>query len=176
MKPIIIDMNEMSDSKEVYDSRPNRTLPMFLYTCLALFAVAIVWMCVGTIEVTVKANGMLRPSVENGYTCLVYVENKDVGKVVPGMPVKLNVHAYPNTEYGYLRGTLEKIADDITVDATTGVAYYQAEVSVDSDAFVDERGKKIPLKAGMACQVKLVTKEQRIGSFVLDKLQFLAVK
>jgi len=176
MKPIIIDMNEMSDSKEVYDSRPKRALPMFSYTCLALFAVAIVWMCVGTMEITVKANGMLRPSAENGYTCLVYVENKDVGKIVQGMPVKINVHAYPNTEYGYLRGTLEKIADDITVDAATGAAYYQAEVAVDSDAFVDERGKKIPLKAGMTCQVKLVTKEQRIGSYVLDKLQLLTWK
>lgn len=176
MKPIIIDMNEMSDSKEVYDSRPNRAMPMFLYTCLALLAVAIVWMCVGTMEITVKANGMLRPSVRNGYTCLVYVENKDVGKIAPGMPVKLDVHAYPNTEYGYLGGTLEKIADDITIDSATGVAYYQAEVTVDSDAFVDERGKKIPLKAGMTCQVKLVTKEQRIGGFVLDKLQFWARK
>ena len=36
MKPIIIDMNEMSVSREIYDSRPNRALPVFLYTGLVL--------------------------------------------------------------------------------------------------------------------------------------------
>lgn len=294
MKPIILNLNEMSDSRELYDSRPNRAMPVFVYTCLALFAVAIAWMCFGKMDVTVKANGMLRPAeavstvvnqtggevlsihVEDGspveegallyviaheellaqkefyeekaafckdclaeavteqskasykeslrelefqlegieraveacyvkapgagtvhmlqepvagtalaagaevctilpaenveYKCVIYVENKDVGELKPGMPVKLNVYSYPNVEYGYLNGTLHKIAEDITVDAQSGMAYYRAEAIVDADSFTDTSGKPLSLKAGMACQVKLITGEKRIVNFVLENM------
>ena len=31
MKPIIVDMKDMSDSKEVYESRPNPLMTYFIY-------------------------------------------------------------------------------------------------------------------------------------------------
>jgi len=101
---------------------------------------------------------------------VIYVENKDVGELEPGMPVKLNVYSYPNAEYGYLNGTLHRIAEDITVDAQSGMAYYRAEVIVDADSFTDASGTPLTLKAGMACQVKLITGEKRIINFVFEKL------
>lgn len=61
MKPIMINMNEMSDSRVVYESKPNPMLPVFMYICLALFAVAILWMCLGKLDIVVKASGMVRP-------------------------------------------------------------------------------------------------------------------
>ena len=33
MKPIIVDMKDMSDSTEVYNSRPNPFFVYFIYTC-----------------------------------------------------------------------------------------------------------------------------------------------
>lgn len=297
MKPIIINMNEMSDSREVYESKPNRALPAFLYTCLALVVVAVVWMCFGKIDIAVNANGMLRPgeavntvvntvggevvsvhaedgslveagtllyvveheellaqkafyeekaafykkcldetatsqggnsysellsevefqlsgiarsieecyvkapcegvvnmlqepvvgnrmsagaevcsilpTEEKGYKCLIYVSNADVGGLKPGMQVKLNVYSFPNTEYGYVYGTLTKVSKDIRVDAQSGMAYYLAEASVDAESFVDAAGEPVSLKAGMACEAKIITGEEKIMSFVLEKLNLL---
>lgn len=60
MKPIIIEMNDMSDSTEVYESRPNPILVYTIYAILLLVIVAFVWMLFSKIEIVVKSNGMFR--------------------------------------------------------------------------------------------------------------------
>ena len=62
MKPILININEMSDSREIYDSKPNIFFAIFIYAILALFVVAFFWMYFGRIDVVVKSEGMLRPN------------------------------------------------------------------------------------------------------------------
>lgn len=44
MKPIIIDMDKMSDSTEVYNSRPNPFLTYFIYFLLLIILIAFGWM------------------------------------------------------------------------------------------------------------------------------------
>lgn len=114
------------------------------------------------------------PMEETGYKCVIYVENADVGGLQTGMPVKFNVYSYPNAEYGYVYGTLTKVSKDIRVDSQNGMAYYQAEASVDVGNFLDSAGRPIALKAGMACEAKIITGEKRILNFVLEKLNLLA--
>lgn len=60
MKPIIVDMKDMSDSTEVYESRPNRFLVYTIYVIFALLITAFVWMSVAKMDVVVKSNGMFR--------------------------------------------------------------------------------------------------------------------
>lgn len=62
MKPIIINMDEMSDSKEVYESKPGKAGLIFLYSILALVVIAIVWMVFGKIDEVVKSEGIIRPN------------------------------------------------------------------------------------------------------------------
>ena len=73
MKPVILDMKDISDSKEVYDSRPHSFFSMFIYLVILLFAAALIWSYFGEIEEYVRANGVVRPSgnistVRNGMT------------------------------------------------------------------------------------------------------------
>lgn len=172
MKPIIIDMNEMSESSEVYYSRPNRALPFFLYVCLGLFVAALVWMWFGRVDTVVNASGILNvvQREETEYNCVIWVGNADVGDIEPGMAVKLNVYSYPNTEYGYVYGTLTKVAKGIRVDAQSGLAYYQAEAKVLAEEFLDATGEPLALKTGMTCEAKILTGEKRILKYLLEKL------
>lgn len=62
MKPIIIDMEEMSDSTEVYGSRPSPIFAILIYSLVAVLVVAGVWMCLFQIDVVTHANGMIRSS------------------------------------------------------------------------------------------------------------------
>ncbi|TFF65695.1 biotin/lipoyl-binding protein, partial [Helcococcus ovis] len=64
MKPIIIDMDKMSDSTEVYNSKPNPFLIYFIYFVLLMILIAFGWMYFLKIDVVVKANGIFRSSVE----------------------------------------------------------------------------------------------------------------
>lgn len=63
MKPIIVNMKDMSDSTEVYASRPNRFLIYTIYLILLAAIVAVVWMCVFKIDIVVKSNGSLKAAI-----------------------------------------------------------------------------------------------------------------
>ena len=64
MKPIIIDMKDMSDSTEVYESRPNPILTGFIYLILAMVVAAFVWMYFFKIDIVVKGTGTMAASDE----------------------------------------------------------------------------------------------------------------
>lgn len=62
MKPILVNNNEMSDSREVYDSKPNPFFTIFIYTILGILVVALTWTYFGKIDIVVKSEGILRPN------------------------------------------------------------------------------------------------------------------
>ena len=66
MKPIIIDIKDMSDSTEVYESRPNPAIIWFIYLLVIILVSAVIWMWFSPVENVVKSNGMFR-SVEEPY-------------------------------------------------------------------------------------------------------------
>ena len=59
MKPIILDMNEMSDSREVYESRPHPFFVIFIYMLLFMLTVAIIWAACFKLDVVVKGTGLV---------------------------------------------------------------------------------------------------------------------
>ena len=62
MKHTLIDINELSDSKEVYGQRPNPFISVFIYSILALLLIAVLYSCFGKIEIVSTASGMVRPN------------------------------------------------------------------------------------------------------------------
>lgn len=62
MKPIIVDMKDMSDSTDVYESKPNRFLIYTIYLILAILIVVVLWMYFSKIDIVVKSNGMFKGS------------------------------------------------------------------------------------------------------------------
>ncbi len=60
MKPIIVDMKEMSDTTEVYEARPNPFLVYFIYLLLSLLVCGVSWMYFSHIDIVVKSNGIFR--------------------------------------------------------------------------------------------------------------------
>ena len=63
MKPIIVNMQDMSDSTEVYESRPNPVFVYFIYAILAMIVVAFVWMYFSKIDIVVKSNGRFKGDI-----------------------------------------------------------------------------------------------------------------
>ena len=62
MKHTLIDINELSDSKEVYGQRPNPFISIFIYCILTLLLAAILYSCFGKIEIVSTASGIVRPN------------------------------------------------------------------------------------------------------------------
>ena len=60
MKPIIEDIQDLSESKELYDSRPNRFMIFTVYFILFMILIAIIWAIISNKEIIVKGNGLFK--------------------------------------------------------------------------------------------------------------------
>lgn len=110
------------------------------------------------------------PDNDSDYKVNIYVSNEDIGKLKKDMQVKFNVYALPNSEYGYLTGTITNISKDLKVDNTSGSAYYLVEARLDNNKLYNSKGHEGNLKAGMACQAQIVTENKRILVYLLEKI------
>ena len=62
MKPIILNMEEMSDSKEIYNSKPKSLVVYALYTMCVIMILASVLVCFLKVDNVVKGSGVLKDS------------------------------------------------------------------------------------------------------------------
>lgn len=60
MKEEFKNINEMSDSRELLEARPNPIIPLFIYLIIAILALALIWSYFGEMDEVVKANGVIR--------------------------------------------------------------------------------------------------------------------
>ena len=60
MKPIIMDMREISDSTEAYAAKPHKIFVIFIYTILGMLAVALIWAYFWKLDIVVKSNGIFK--------------------------------------------------------------------------------------------------------------------
>lgn len=57
MKPILVDMKDMSDSREVYESRPNPFFIGFIYLILGMVVIAVLWAAFFQMDIVVTGTG-----------------------------------------------------------------------------------------------------------------------
>ncbi len=62
VKPIIVDMKDISDSTEIYESKPNKFLVYTIYLIFLILVVAVLWMGLSKIDIVVKSNGIFKGS------------------------------------------------------------------------------------------------------------------
>ncbi len=60
MNPIVINMDDMSDSTEVYSSRPSPIFAILIWTLAGILVIALVWMGLFRIDLVTHADGMIR--------------------------------------------------------------------------------------------------------------------
>lgn len=62
MNPIIINMDEMSDSTEVYSTRPSPVFAILIYFLTGALVLGLIWMALSRIDIVTHADGMIRSS------------------------------------------------------------------------------------------------------------------
>ncbi len=117
--------------------------------------------------------GNIYPEAESKYYAEIYVQNSNIAKIKEGQKVKFEIVAYPSSEYGYFEGTIENIARDISVDQSTGYAYYLVKVSCDNMTLKGEDGEEVTIMNGMACQAKIIVDEKRVLQYLLEKIDLI---
>jgi multidrug efflux pump subunit AcrA (membrane-fusion protein) len=101
---------------------------------------------------------------------MVYVENSEIGNIKVGQDVKLEIAAYPSSEYGFFSGKIKHVAKDISVNESTGQTYYLVTIEPENQQFIGKNGKELRLMNGMVCRAKIITGRKKVMNYLLEKL------
>ncbi len=108
-----------------------------------------------------------------------FVALADIGKVNAGQPVQMRVSACPYTENGILTGkVIDVSADAKSIDKNAASSLAQStniyEVTVESATTSIGIGKSTcKMRSGMEGRVDIITKEQTVLNFLLNKARLL---
>lgn len=97
------------------------------------------------------------------------VQNRDIGYVRVGQPVKVKVHAYDFLRHGTLAGEIEQIDADAVVDPRTGALTYGILVRTAGDELA-QNGVSMKVVPGMAVDVDLLVGERTVLSYLTDRI------
>jgi HlyD family secretion protein len=124
-KSTILELKDMSDSREVLSERPHRFVVLFVYILIILIVAALVWAFMGHIDYYVKAQGEVRPNesisvVRNTVTGRVLEVNLSEGQRVKRgeLLFAMDVETQLNTV-----AILERQLDAVTLEITNMEKY-----------------------------------------------------
>ncbi len=92
-----------------------------------------------------------------------------------GMPVKIKFNAFPFQRFGFIDGTLEFVAPNVSPagdNPQSRVLVYRGRVSLARDYFTaPDTGARIPLRFGMIATAEIMVQQRRLIDLVLDPLR-----
>lgn len=107
MNYVFQDLEDMTDSRELMDSRPHKFTIIFIYIVIVIVAAAFIWSYIGEKEIVVKTSGVVRPSAEV----------KDISNKVSGKIESVNFSDGEKVKKGKVLYTLDHKEFDMQKDA-----------------------------------------------------------
>ena len=98
----------------------------------------------------------------------VFVAPKDIGLLNPGMPVKLNIDAFNQNEWGTIDGTVIDISGDVLVVNQQPV--YRVLCSMSQSYLTLSNGFRGELKKGMSFQARFIITERSLFQLLFDNI------
>lgn len=118
--------------------------------------------------VATSTEPVLKVVPDQALTVEVYITNKDIGFVKPGMPVDIRVDSFPFSEFGDIKGELVSIGSD-ALPPTELRPYYSfpAKVKLNQQT-LNVRGREVRLQSGMSVSVNIKVRDRTIMSIFTD--------
>ena len=101
----------------------------------------------------------------------IYIINKDVGFMKPGMKAQIRVDAFPYTQFGSITGALKSVGTlPLEPDQQNPMPRFPAYVKIDKE-YLEKDGEKYNISAGQSVQVNLILRDKRVISLLTDAVQ-----
>lgn len=176
MSVMIIEMSEMSDSKELYNSKPPASCVAFLYTTFAVCLAILIWIATGNINVIIRGNATIQVidtyenqrirqlEMKEEYWIEIPISSCDIQWVENGMIVRCSIDALPASEYGYVEGQIMEISEQLYI-ADDGQGYYIAKARLNSTELTGSNGKAVSLQNQMVGKASIFAGTQSVISY-----------
>ena len=87
---------------------------------------------------------------------LVFVNSKDIGFILTGQEVELNIDSYPAADFGGVDGIISFIsANSRKINDTDNNLFYEVKVTLNNQLIELKSGKNLPLKPGMSLSANI---------------------
>ena len=170
MKPIIIDMKDLSESTELYEASPNPFAGIFVYVMLAFTLLTLIWMSLFKIDDVVNCDGRLVKNADGSYRLELLVPDPDYGKIREGQEVRFEIAAYPANEFSYYYGEVEAISDEPFSLSEKASSFYLSDVAVSLKDLKAPDGKQLALADGLSCRAGIVIGRETVLKYLLKRL------
>jgi multidrug resistance efflux pump len=107
-------------------------------------------------------------SPDDALVAEVYVSPRDVGQIQPGQEVRMQVDAFHYTEWGMLRGTVKRVADDFTMRGNVSQPVFRVFVAPESLELVMRNGLRAEVRKGMTLQARFVVARRSLFSLIYE--------
>jgi len=112
--------------------------------------------------------GYLFQTPNKTFRAQMIVNANDIGRVREGQQVRIEVDAFPSSEYGTITGRVIKIMDEAQYDQQTETSYFPLWIELDQTSMVDRKNEEVPLRSGLLCRAKIVSGRKRVITYVWD--------
>lgn len=116
---------------------------------------------------TIVANVI--PNSDN-YKIELMIPTKDIANIDINKKIKYSFEALPYREYGFLEGKIKLISPDSKVDNKMGMSFFTGEGSLNSNVLHSNKGEESYIKPGMICEAKIITRNEKMLYYLLDKI------
>ncbi len=87
---------------------------------------------------------------------LVFINSKDIGFILTGQEVELNIDSYPAADFGGVEGIISFIsANSRKIDDRDNNLFYEVKVTLNNQLIELNSGKNLPLKPGMSLSANI---------------------
>lgn len=118
--------------------------------------------------VTNPTEAVLKIVPSDNLVAKVYITNRDIGFVRPGMAVDVRVDSFPFSEFGDIKGTLTSIGSDALPPTQVRNFYsFPAKVKLNTQMLRVQQ-RQLSLQSGMSLSVNIKTRERTVMSIFTD--------
>lgn len=112
------------------------------------------------------------PKDNQNYKVELYIPSKNIGKIVPGLNVKLRLSAFPFYEFKGAEGKIEIIDPDVR-KASSGNVYYCVYTDIDRISFSSKKKGTYFLRPGIEVDARIVLERITLLTYLLKKMDFI---
>jgi hemolysin D len=100
----------------------------------------------------------------------IFITNKDIGFIKPGMRVDVRIDSFPFSEYGDVKGVLESIgSDSLPPDQNHPYERFPATIKLEKQNLII-KGHPVTLQSGMSLSVNIKIRERTVMSIFTDMI------
>lgn len=111
---------------------------------------------------------ILRVVPNENLVASVYITNRDIGFVQPGMETDIKIESFPESEFGSIKGKLVSIGSDALAPTQERPFYaFPAKIQLENQSLFTN-GRKLPLQSGMSINCNIKVRKRTVLSIFLD--------